>query len=356
MRVTDFDYELPDELIARYPTACRTDSRLLTLDGKTGAVAHRQFSELEQFLNPGDLLVMNDTRVIPARLFAAKSTGGRTEILIERMLDAQSALAHVRASRAPKPGTDLVLADGTRIMVTGRRDNLFELQLQGETAWLDTLHNLGHMPLPPYIDRPDEATDAERYQTVYARREGAVAAPTAGLHFDRPLLERLAAKGIEQTFVTLHVGAGTFQPVKVERVEEHVMHAEQIEVTPQTVAAVQQCKARGGRVVAVGTTSVRSLESAAQGSELAAFTGESDIFIYPGYQFRVVDGLITNFHLPQSTLLMLVSAFSGYANIMRAYELAVTERYRFFSYGDAMFLTRQDSNQIGTDSGEAEHD
>lgn len=346
MRVSDFDYQLPDDLIARYPAAQRTGSRLLSLDGDSGEVAHGQFADIEEHLRPGDLLVMNDTRVIPARLFGRKASGGRVEMLIERLLDGRSALAHVRASRAPKPGTDLVLDDQTIIRVSGRRDNLFELELQGKTEWLDTLHSQGHIPLPPYIDRPDESADAERYQTVYARNEGAVAAPTAGLHFDRPLLDRLAGQGIEQAFVTLHVGAGTFQPVKAERVQDHQMHAERIEVPETTVAAVAECRARGGRVVAVGTTSMRSLESAAAGGELKAFNGDSDIFIYPGYRFQVVDALVTNFHLPQSTLLMLVSAFSGYDNIMRAYRSAVAERYRFFSYGDAMFLTRRHQEEV----------
>ncbi|MCH8550532.1 MAG: tRNA preQ1(34) S-adenosylmethionine ribosyltransferase-isomerase QueA [Natronospirillum sp.] len=341
MRVSDFDYQLPDDLIARYPTEQRTGSRLLSLDGNSGEMVHGQFTDIEEHLHSGDLLVMNDTRVIPARLFGHKASGGRVEMLIERLLDDRSALAHVRASRAPRPGTDLVLDNQALIRVSGRRDNLFELELQGGAGWLETLHSQGHIPLPPYIDRPDESADKERYQTVYARSEGAVAAPTAGLHFDQPLLDRLAEQGIEQAFVTLHVGAGTFQPVKAERIEDHQMHAERIEVPATTVAAIAACRARGGRVVAVGTTSMRSLESAAAEGTLRAFNGESDIFIYPGYRFRVVDALITNFHLPQSTLLMLVSAFSGYDNIMQAYRSAVAERYRFFSYGDAMFLTRR---------------
>ncbi|TGG90409.1 tRNA preQ1(34) S-adenosylmethionine ribosyltransferase-isomerase QueA [Natronospirillum operosum] len=345
MRVTDFDFELPPELIARYPAEQRTASRLLCLDGPTGQLLHGVFTDIEQLLQPGDLLVMNDTRVIPARLFGHKASGGRVEILIERVLDDRQALAHVRASRAPRPGVSLVLASGVEIAVTGRRENLFELALQEGQSWLDVLHAEGHMPLPPYIDRPDETADAERYQTVYARHEGAVAAPTAGLHFDEDLLQRLRESGVEQTFVTLHVGAGTFQPVKVERVEDHLMHAERIEVNADTVAAVERCRQRGGRVVAVGTTSVRSLESAALSGTLQPFTGESDIFIYPGYRFRVVDALVTNFHLPQSTLLMLVSAFSGYEAIMRAYQAAITERYRFFSYGDAMFLTRKEHQE-----------
>ena len=342
MRVADFDFELPNELIARYPAEKRTDSRLLCLDGSSGDLQHRQFEAVTELLHPGDLLVMNDTRVIPARLFGHKSTGGKVEMLIERILDDRLALAHVKSSRAPKAGQTLVLAQGGEFLVTGRRGALFELKLSsGDAGWLDILHQQGHMPLPPYIDRADEVADQTRYQTVYARHEGAVAAPTAGLHFDEALLRRLADLGVEQTFVTLHVGAGTFQPVKVDQVEDHEMHSEYLEVSADTVAAVAACKARGGRVVAVGTTSVRSLETAAQaGGSLQPYQGESSIFIYPGYEFRVVDALITNFHLPQSTLMMLVSALAGRDHIMQAYAAAIAERYRFFSYGDAMFITR----------------
>lgn len=340
MRVADFDFDLPDELIARFPASERTGSRLLQLDGTTGALTHGQFSDVLDILQPGDLLVLNNTRVIPARLFGQKASGGKVEILIERILDDRSALAHVRASRSPKPGTTLLLELGGEVQVTGRREALFELCLVPGQEWLSVLHQQGHIPLPPYIDREDQAADRERYQTVYAQVDGAVAAPTAGLHFDESLLKALRDKGIEQTFVTLHVGAGTFQPVKVDKIEDHVMHAEYIEVGVDTVAAVQACKARGGRVVAVGTTSVRSLETAAQSGELQPFQGDSTIFIYPGYQYRVVDALITNFHLPQSTLLMLVSALAGKEHIMAAYAAAIAERYRFFSYGDAMFITR----------------
>ncbi|MEX1056716.1 MAG: tRNA preQ1(34) S-adenosylmethionine ribosyltransferase-isomerase QueA, partial [Natronospirillum sp.] len=262
---------------------------------------------------------------------------------IERLLDGTRALAHVRANRAPKAGQVLQLAQGVEITVEGRRDSLFELRLRSDQSWLPVLQQQGHMPLPPYIDRADEATDQDRYQTVYAQHAGAVAAPTAGLHFDQALLDRLAAKGIERAFVTLHVGAGTFQPVKVDLVEDHVMHTEYLEVSAETVAAVTACRARGGRVVAVGTTSVRSLETAAQKNHgvLAPYQGESDIFIYPGYQFHAVDVLITNFHLSRSTLLMLVSAFAGAEHIKAAYSHAIAERYRFFSYGDAMLITRQ---------------
>lgn len=341
MRVADFDFELPNELIARYPTERRSDSRLLCLEGRTGDLQHRHFRAVTEVLRPGDLLVMNDTRVIPARLFGQKSTGGKIEILVERIVDDQLALAHVKASRSPKAGQTLVLAEGGELLVSGRNGALFELQLVSGRSWLDVLHQQGHMPLPPYIDRADELADQDRYQTVYARREGAVAAPTAGLHFDAELLEALSARGVEQTFVTLHVGAGTFQPVKVDRVEDHEMHSEYLEVSAETVSAIQSCKARGGRVIAVGTTSVRSLETAAQQvGGLAPYQGESSIFIYPGYEFQVIDALITNFHLPQSTLMMLVSALAGREQIMHAYAAAIAERYRFFSYGDAMYITR----------------
>lgn len=340
MRVSDFDYQLPDELIARYPKTERTSSRLLCLDGPSGEVRHLVFSDLAELLAPGDLLVMNDTRVMPARLFGNKATGGQVEILIERLLDNTRALAHVRANRAPKPGQSVLLTGGGEVRVTGRNGGLFELELLPGQAWLAVMQHQGHMPLPPYIDRADEAADQERYQTVYARKEGAVAAPTAGLHFDDALLAQLADQGVDRTFVTLHVGAGTFQPVKVDQVEDHVMHSEYLEVSAETVAAVEACRTRGGRVVAVGTTAVRSLETAASGGQLAPYEGESDIFIYPGYRFRVIDALITNFHLPQSTLLMLVSALAGRDHIMAAYAEAIAERYRFFSYGDAMYITQ----------------
>jgi len=341
MQVKDFQFELPDELIARYPLEQRSASRLLCVDGNSGALAHRVFSDIEQLLEPGDLLVFNDTRVIPARLFGQKASGGKIELLVERVTGADQALAHLRASRAPKPGTRLLLEGGIEAEVVGRQDNLFELRFDIQQPLVEVLEQFGHMPLPPYMKREDQLSDRERYQTVYNRKPGAVAAPTAGLHFDEPLLQRLAEKGVETAFVTLHVGAGTFQPVKVERVEEHHMHSEHIEVSAQVCEAVRAARARGKRVVAVGTTSVRCLESASRNGEIAPFSGETDIFIYPGYEFRSVDALITNFHLPESTLLMLVSAFAGYDHMMNAYRTAVAERYRFFSYGDAMFLTRQ---------------
>ncbi|ACZ75887.1 S-adenosylmethionine/tRNA-ribosyltransferase-isomerase [Dickeya parazeae Ech586] len=355
MRVADFSFELPESLIARYPQAQRSGCRLLSLDGPTGAVAHGVFTDLLDKLQPGDLLVFNNTRVIPARLFGRKASGGKLEVLVERMLDDKRVLAHVRASKAPKPGTVLLLGEDESVKATmlARHDALFEIQFDDTRDVLTILNDIGHMPLPPYIDRPDEAADRELYQTVYSQRPGAVAAPTAGLHFDEPLLAALKEKGVEMAFVTLHVGAGTFQPVRVESIEDHVMHAEYAEVPQTVVDAVLACKARGNRVIAVGTTSVRSLESAAQASAeavIAPFFGDTRIFIYPGYHYQVVDALVTNFHLPESTLIMLVSAFVGYRHTMDAYRQAVAEQYRFFSYGDAMFITRNPSaeqEQVG---------
>lgn len=338
MRVADFHFELPDELIARYPLAERRDSRLLVLDGPSGALSHRRFPDLLDFLAAGDLLVFNNTRVIPARLFGRKVSGGKLEILVERVLDEYRVLAHVRSSKSPKPGSLIDIDGAGRARMLARHDALFELSFAEPVLGL--LERVGHMPLPPYIDRADEGSDRERYQTVYAERAGAVAAPTAGLHFDQALLQALADKGVERAFVTLHVGAGTFQPVRVERIEDHQMHSEWLEVSQAVVDAVEACRARGGRVVAVGTTSVRSLETAARDGVLKPFCGDTDIFIYPGRPFHVVDALVTNFHLPESTLLMLVSAFAGYAQTMAAYQAAVREGYRFFSYGDAMFITR----------------
>ena len=338
MQVADFFFQLPDVLIARHPLAERRASRLLVLDGPSGALAHRQFADLLDHLNAGDLMVFNDTRVIPARLFGQKRTGGKLEVLVERVLDDRRVLAHVRSSKSPKPGSAILIEGGGAAQVLARHDALFELEFDEDVLAL--LERAGHMPLPPYIDRPDEAADRERYQTVYAQRAGAVAAPTAGLHFDNELLAALREKGVETAFVTLHVGAGTFQPVRVEKIEEHHMHREWLEVSQAVVDAVAACRARGGRVIAVGTTSVRSLESAARDGELKPFSGDTDIFIYPGKPFHVVDALVTNFHLPESTLLMLVSAFAGYSETMAAYAAAVAEGYRFFSYGDAMFITR----------------
>ena len=345
MRVTDFSFELPESLIAHYPMPERSSCRLLSLDGPTGALTHGTFTDLLDKLNPGDLLVFNNTRVIPARLFGRKASGGKIEVLVERMLDDKRILAHIRASKAPKPGAELLLGDDESInaTMTARHGALFEVEFNDERSVLDILNSIGHMPLPPYIDRPDEDADRELYQTVYSERPGAVAAPTAGLHFDEPLMDALKAKGVEFAFVTLHVGAGTFQPVRVDTIEDHIMHAEYAEVPQDVVDAVLACKARGNKVVAVGTTSVRSLESAAKASEdalIAPFFGDTKIFIYPGYHYQVIDSLITNFHLPESTLIMLVSAFAGYKNTMNAYHQAVAEQYRFFSYGDAMFINR----------------
>ncbi|SDH61863.1 tRNA preQ1(34) S-adenosylmethionine ribosyltransferase-isomerase QueA [Pseudomonas panipatensis] len=338
MRVADFHFDLPEALIARHPLAERRASRLLVLDGPSGTLSHRQFTDLLEYLEPGDLMVFNNTRVIPARLFGQKASGGKLEILVERVLDNRRVLAHVRSSKSPKPGSTILIDGGGEAEMLQRHDALFELGFAEDV--LPLLERVGHMPLPPYIDRPDEDADRERYQTVYAERAGAVAAPTAGLHFDQGLLDAIREKGVETAFVTLHVGAGTFQPVRVERIEDHHMHREWLEVSQQVVDAVAACRARGGRVIAVGTTSVRSLESAARDGQLKPFSGDTDIFLYPGRPFHVVDALVTNFHLPESTLLMLVSAFAGYPETMAAYAAAVEQQYRFFSYGDAMFITR----------------
>jgi S-adenosylmethionine:tRNA ribosyltransferase-isomerase len=342
MQRSDFYFDLPEALIAQQPAHERGGSRLLVLDGADGGIQDRRFSDLAGLLRPGDLLVFNDTRVIPARLFGRKESGGQVEVLVERITGERTVLAHVRASKSPKPGSRLTLEESIEVEVTGRDGALFALRFPGEVLAL--LKQYGRMPLPPYIDREAGESDAERYQTVYARKEGAVAAPTAGLHFDEAMLAHLESMGIESAYVTLHVGAGTFQPVRVDDIREHHMHSETIEVPEAVVEAVARTRARGGRVVAVGTTVVRSLESAARANpqgELRAFQGETDIFIYPGYEFQVVDALVTNFHLPESTLLMLVSAFAGYEHVMQAYHHAVAEKYRFFSYGDAMFILPQ---------------
>ena len=338
MQVADFFFQLPDALIARHPLAERRASRLLVLEGETGKLSHRNFADLLDHVRPGDLMVFNNTRVIPARLFGQKATGGKLEILVERVVGNRSVLAHVRSSKSPKAGSKILLDGGGEAEMIARHDALFELEFDEDV--LPLLERIGHMPLPPYIDRPDDAADRERYQTVYAQRAGAVAAPTAGLHFDEALLQTLRESGVETAYVTLHVGAGTFQPVRVERIEEHHMHREWLEVGQDVVDAVAACRSRGGRVIAVGTTSVRSLETAGRDGELKPFSGDTDIFIYPGKSFHVVDALVTNFHLPESTLLMLVSAFAGYPETMAAYAEAVAQRYRFFSYGDAMFITR----------------
>lgn len=352
MRKSDFQYDLPPELIAQHPLPERSASRLLCLDGASGAIAHRQFTDLPSLLRPEDLLVFNNTRVIPARLWGQKASGGRVEILIERLTGVATALAHIRSSKSPRAGTTLHLAEREgeqpgpwSLAVTGREGALFQLRSPDGSPISALLNRIGHMPLPPYIEREDQGEDQSRYQTVYAEKEGAVAAPTAGLHFTRALLSALEAQGTRRVAVTLHVGAGTFQPVRTENIEDHPMHAEYLEVDDTVCAAVDACRARGGRVVAVGTTAVRSLESAACGNgRVAPLTGDTDIFIYPGYRFRVVDAMVTNFHLPESTLIMLVSAFAGRETVLAAYADAIAQRYRFFSYGDAMFLTpRPDS-------------
>lgn len=348
MQLSDFHFELPDELIARYPKSERTSSRLLQLNGSTGQLVDGTFRNVLDLVQPGDLLVFNNTRVIPARMYGRKASGGKLEVLVERMLDDKSILAHVRSSKPPKPGTELYLGenDEYRAEMVMRHDALFEIKFISDNTVLEILNQVGHMPLPPYIDRPDEDADKERYQTVYNKKPGAVAAPTAGLHFDNPLLEQIKAKGVDFAYVTLHVGAGTFQPVRVENINDHHMHAEYVEVSQEVVEAIRATRARGGRVIAVGTTSVRSLESAAQaslkkGTELEPFFGDTDIFIFPGYEYHLVDCLITNFHLPESTLIMLVSAFAGYEHTMAAYTHAVEQQYRFFSYGDAMFISKR---------------
>lgn len=337
MKTSDFSFDLPDELIARYPMAERSASRLLVFDAKQNAIQDRIFKDIEAMLSPGDLLVFNNTRVIPARLFGEKLSGGKLEALVERVIGEHEVLAHVRCSRSPKPGQQIRLG-GALVEVVGREDALFHLRFPSEKPVLDVLEDIGHMPLPHYMERDDADEDRERYQTVYAEKPGAVAAPTAGLHFDEPLMSRLKAKGIQFAFVTLHVGAGTFKPVKVDNVDEHVMHSEYIEVSDEVVQAVNETRAAGNRVIAVGTTSVRSLESASQSGEIERFYGDSQIFIYPGYQFRSVDAIITNFHLPESTLIMLISAFAGRDGTLAAYDHAIREGYRFYSYGDAMFL------------------
>jgi len=346
MQRTDFQFDLPEELIAQVPAKQRRASRLLQLDGSTGEYQDLTFSDITDLLQPGDLLVMNNTRVIPARLLGEKDSGGKVEVLVERVLDETTVLAHVRASKSPKVGRSLHFSDSVRAVVKERRDALFVLEfhhrLAPQTAVYDILEALGHMPLPPYIIRPDTEEDAERYQTVYAKHKGAVAAPTAGLHFDKALLASIEKQGVDLAYVTLHVGAGTFQPVRVDDLTEHKMHSEWMVIEQDVVDAIKQTQANGGRVIAVGTTAVRCLETAALSGTLEAFCGDTDIFITPGFQFNVVDALLTNFHLSESTLLMLVSAFAGYENIKRAYQHAIESRYRFFSYGDAMFLTHRD--------------
>lgn len=339
---SDFYYDLPPDLIAQRPLEDRAGARMLVLDGSAPCPLDQLFVELPRLLRPGDLLVFNNTRVMRARLFGHKTTGGQVELLIERVLGGGDAIAHVRASKPPKPGSVIELAAGERLLVVTRAGGLFRLRALG-ACFADLMSLHGHIPLPPYIHRPDDVDDEARYQTLFATREGAVAAPTAGLHFDAPMLQCLADLGVDRAEVTLHVGAGTFQPVRVDDLDQHLMHAEWLEVSEETCERIRQTRASGGRVIAVGTTSVRSLETAAVSGELGPFSGETALFIRPGYRFRIVDAMITNFHLPESTLLMLVAAFAGYESIMSAYRHAVMQRYRFFSYGDAMFLARKTS-------------
>ncbi|WP_456405062.1 tRNA preQ1(34) S-adenosylmethionine ribosyltransferase-isomerase QueA [Thiolapillus sp.] len=338
MQTSDFSYSLPGELIAQYPAERRRDSRLLVLDQASG-LTDSCFADFPQLLRENDLLVFNDTKVMAARMFGRKESGGKIEILLERLLPDNRALAQIRASKSPRAGSRIAVGE-TWLEVEGREGDMFILSLEGP-GFMDLMAEHGHMPLPPYIQRDDEHFDESRYQTVYARQEGSVAAPTAGLHFDRRLLSELQKQGVDTARVTLHVGAGTFQPVRVENLAEHVMHAEWVHVSAEVCEKVARTHARGGRVIAVGTTSVRSLESAAANGELAPYEGDTRLFITPGYQFKVVDALLTNFHLPESTLLMLVCAFAGYDEVMAAYRHAVQQKYRFFSYGDAMFLSRK---------------
>ena len=342
MKLSDFDYELPPALIAQHPAAERGASRLLHVDGRSGELADRQFRELPGLLRAGDVLVMNDTRVIKARLTGRKASGGQVEVLVERVLDHERVLAQVRASKTPRAGSQLLLSGGAVAEVVGRTGEFFELRFIDCTDVFALLERAGSVPLPPYITHPADASDDARYQTVYAQTPGAVAAPTAGLHFDDAMLGRLKTDGVKLAWITLHVGAGTFQPVRVENLDEHTMHAEWYALPQSTVDAIAAARAAGGRIVAVGTTTLRALESAAAAGELRAGSAETRLFILPGYRFRVVDRLLTNFHLPRSTLMMLVSAFAGIDHIRLAYAHAVAQRYRFFSYGDAMLIERAD--------------
>lgn len=345
MQLSEFNFNLPEELIAQYPCKDRTSCRLLTLDGNTGKTQDLKFYQVNEFFSPGDLLVLNNTKVIPARIFGIKETGGKIEILIERIYSNDHILAHIRSSKAPKAGA-ILLVDVYRFEVLDRKDDLFVLKLNNsDESIFDILDRIGHIPLPPYITRADNEQDQQDYQTVYGKIPGAVAAPTAGLHFDEAYLEKIKSQGVNIAYITLHVGAGTFQPVKVNNIEEHRMHAEYVDLPQEVVDQIKETKRNGKKIIAVGTTSIRALESAANefGSleNMQAYKKDTSIFIYPGFKYKVVDALITNFHLPQSTLIMLVSAFAGYENTMNAYKHAVEERYRFFSYGDAMYITRK---------------
>lgn len=336
MNKQDFYFDLPQELIAQYPLPNRSDSRLLTYNRLTGEYGHHQFREIADFLNPGDLLVMNDSKVIPARLYGHKPTGGKVELLVERITGERTFLAHIKASKSLKPGSTIDLGEGQQIVILEKQDDLFVCKSNHQV--LELLDGLGHIPLPPYITRHDEEFDVERYQTVYAKSAGSVAAPTAGLHFDEGVLRSLESRGVNIAYVTLHVGAGTFRPVRCDNIKEHTMHREYFKITAELCDAVQSTKRAGNRVIAVGTTALRSLESAVLDGELKPGEGDTEIFIYPGYTFKLVDGLITNFHLPESTLLMLVSAFIGHQQAMSLYQEAISKGYRFFSYGDTSLL------------------
>jgi len=338
MLTKDFSYHLPADLIAQRPLQQRSASRMLVLDGQ-GGWQDQKFQNFKQHLSAGDLLVVNNTRVMAARLYGQKETGGRVEVLVERILDNARAIAQIRASKAPKPGSFIKLENEAKLTVRARRNAMFELELE-DGDWLELLQKQGHIPLPPYIERDDDLADKSRYQTVFAKHMGAVAAPTAGLHFDVATMDDLKSAGIETAEVTLHVGAGTYQPVRVERIEDHEMHAEWTDVSESVCEQVARCKRQGGKVIAVGTTSLRALESAARNGKLAPFSGDTRLFVSPGYTFNVVDTLLTNFHLPESSLMMLVTAFGGYENVMEAYRHAVQAQYRFFSYGDAMLIQR----------------
>ena len=338
MRRDEFAYDLPPELIAQFPTEHRGDSRLLCLDGLNDKLEDRQFATLPTLLKPGDLLVFNDTRVIPARLYGEKETGGKVEIMVERVMDGRHILAQLKASKTPKLKSLIYLDKGITLKLECRLDDMFVLVFDNEYKADQVLQMIGHIPLPPYIQRPDQIVDRERYQTIFAQRPGAVAAPTAGLHFTNEMFEQFKKNDIEITYVTLHVGAGTFQPVRSEYIEDHKMHRENLMVTEEVCKKVTKAKTNGGRIIAVGTTSVRCLETAARSGAIQPFCGKTDIFIYPGFKFQLVDVLITNFHLPKSTLLMLVSAFCGRELLFETYSAAIKENYRFLSYGDAMFI------------------
>lgn len=337
--IDDFDFDLPLPLIAQYPLESRSASRLLTVNIPSQTIQHQQFTDLLAWVRAGDLIILNDTRVIPARLFGYKPSGGKLECLIERILSEHEALAQLRVSKPPKIGSQIIFADQAfSATVLDRRDDLYHLKFASDIPLLTLLEQYGLIPLPPYIERTGETADKQRYQTIYAHNPGAVAAPTAGLHFDAEILAKLQAQGVQLAYVTLHIGAGTFQPVRVNLLDQHVMHSEYMQLSAATCAAIDNCRQQGGRVLAVGTTVTRCLETAAKTGALAPYQGDTRLFIRPGFKFQVIDALLTNFHLPKSTLLMLVSAFGGYDLVKQAYQAAITEKYRFFSYGDAMLL------------------